>query len=111
MRLTEQQIDLLEKKGFKRWGIADRLYLSPENAGLEYDTYRSSGRISSATWRGQSISNSKAQKILWDGERSYIDVETCEVVSRSPEMRKLMNLMLEGVQVICPTPKAEAIED
>lgn len=101
--LTEKQIELLEEKGFRRWlsGGTDRLYISPMAAGLKCACY-TSGRVRSATWRGEHITATKAKAIILDGQRSYIDLETGAIHSASPEMRERIAEMVEIAQDIYP---------
>ena len=79
-RLTDEQIETLEKAGFRRWTKygKDRLYASPAAIGLELDYYKS-GNISYATLNGEQTSNSYARKLLSYIDGLYIDVETSKI--------------------------------
>jgi len=78
--MDEKKIEKLIEKGAKRWtkGGFDRLYVDAELLGLDLDYYKS-GNISSATWKGEAISNSEAGRLgvtkIWleigDGKMYY----------------------------------------
>lgn len=74
------RIDELTAIGFSRWQKygKDRLYIDPEKLGLSYGCYKS-GSISWAEYRGESISNRQAYRLL--GAKTYIDVVTEKVYS------------------------------
>lgn len=74
MKLNEKQIAALEEKGFRRWtnGTMDRLYINAETLGLEYDRFKSSGRVSYAVWRGERISNRWGNEMA--NAKTYIDI-------------------------------------
>lgn len=77
--MTEKMIEKLEAKGFKRWtkGSMDRLYINAEDLGLDCGYYNS-GNISSATFKGERISNSEAYRL--GAAKTYIDVATGKLV-------------------------------
>ena len=76
--LTEKQIAAYEAKGFKRWtkGNMDRLYINATMLGLEVSYYKS-GNVSSASWRGEGISNSAGYRLL--SSKVWVDVKTGEL--------------------------------
>lgn len=77
-KLNEKQIEKLEAKGFKRWtkGSYDRLYINPEDYGVEYDYYKT-GNISSVKLNGERVSNADGRRLK--ASKVYIDVETGEL--------------------------------
>jgi|LSQX01.1.fsa_nt_gb hypothetical protein len=86
MKLTETTIRNLIAKGASRWtkGDHDRLYLNgaaKEIVGLETTHYKS-GSISSATLKGESISNNRAGKISDIICSAYIDLTTGKLYGR-----------------------------
>jgi hypothetical protein len=86
MKLTETTIQNLIAKGASRWtkGDHDRLYLNAaanEIVGLEIEYYKS-GSISSATLKGESISNNRAGKISDIICSAYIDLTTGKLYGR-----------------------------
>ena len=86
MKLTETTIQNLIAKGATRWtkGDHDRLYLNAaanEIVGLEIEYYKS-GSISSATLKGESISNNRAGKISDIICSAYIDLTTGKLYGR-----------------------------
>ena len=78
--MTENRITELTNKGFKRWtkGNLDRLYINASQLGLECQYYHT-GNISSATFRGEHISNSQAYR--YKAAKTYIDIKTDRVMS------------------------------
>ena len=87
MKLTETTIQNLIEKGASRWtkGDHDRLYLNgaaKEIVGLETTHYKS-GSISSATLKGESISNNRAGKISDIICSAYIDLTTGNLYGRA----------------------------
>ena len=89
---TDDEINTLTDRGFKRWTkklpngkVMDRLYIKPEYLGLELTRYKS-GNISSATFNGETISNSEARRI--EGTKCYVDVATKEVVCDREDLKK-----------------------
>ena len=74
----------LVEMGASRWQKAgrDRLYLNrvaATMAGLEYDSYKT-GSVSMASLKGETISNSRASKLLVLLDAMYIDVRTGKMV-------------------------------
>lgn len=89
---TDEEIKALTDRGFNRWTkklsngkVIDRLYIKPEYLGLELTRYKS-GNISSATFNGETISNSEARRI--EGTKCYVDVATKEVVCDREDLKK-----------------------
>lgn len=89
---TDDEINTLTDRGFKRWTkklpngkVMDRLYIKPEYLGLELTRYKS-GNISSATFNGETISNSEAKRI--EGTKCYVDVATKEVVCDREDLKQ-----------------------
>lgn len=84
-KLTANQIEKLEAMGFKRWtkGNHDRLYI---NNGLykimdiEVDRYKT-GNIATAKLNGEETSNSFMNKLISAGTKSYIDLNSDEIIS------------------------------
>lgn len=64
-KLDDNTIASLEKDGWSRWtkGNFDRLYFNADKNGVLDCDYYKSGNISSATWNGEGISNSQANRI------------------------------------------------
>ena len=86
MKLTEKTIQNLIEKGASRWtkGDHDRLYLNgaaKKIVGLETEHYNS-GNISSATLKGEKISNSRARRISDVICNAYIDLNTGKLYGR-----------------------------
>lgn len=86
--MTEQRIAELEAKGFKRWtkGNIDRLYINATQLGLVC-TYYKTGNISSAEFRGETISNSKASKMK--NAKTFVDVKTGNVYSDNEWLKEV----------------------
>lgn len=89
---TDDEINTLTDRGFKRWTkklpngkVMDRLYIKPEYLGLELTRYKS-GNISSATFNGETISNSEARRI--EGTKCYVNVATKEVVCDREDLKQ-----------------------
>lgn len=89
---TDDEINTLTDRGFKRWTkklpngkVMDRLYIKPEYLGLELTRYKS-GNISSATFNGETISNSEARRI--EGTKCYVDVATKEIVCDREDLKQ-----------------------
>lgn len=78
--MENERIEELEKAGFKRWTKAgkDRLYVNASTLGLDC-TYYKTGNISSATFRGDGISNSEARR--YKAAKTYIDLNEGVIVS------------------------------
>lgn len=89
---TDDEINTLTDRGFKRWTkklpngkVMDRLYIKPEYLGLELTRYKS-GNISSATFNGETISNSEARRI--ESTKCYVDVATKEIVCDREDLKQ-----------------------
>lgn len=78
--MKQETIKNLEDKGFKRWtkGNMDRMYINSAQLGL-ICTYYKTGNISSATFGGDEISNSRARSMK--GAKTFIDLNTDTVYS------------------------------
>lgn len=86
MTMTEERIEELTKKGFKRWtkGNMDRLYINAAQLGLNCEYYKS-GNISSAEFRGDRVSNSEARRMKW--AKTYVDIKTGKVYSDNDSLK------------------------
>lgn len=80
-----ERIDELAKMGFNRWqkNGMDRMYINAGTLGLVC-TYRRSGSISNAEFRGETISHSQAYKMK--AAKTYIDLVHKCLVSDSAEL-------------------------
>ena len=96
MALTNEQIESLEKKGFRRWqkGSLDRLYINAAQLGLEC-TYYHTGNISGAEFCGVSISNCEARRMK--AAKSYINVTTGEAHSDNGELLDAIERILAEI--------------
>jgi len=85
--LTEERINELTEKGFKRWtkGNIDRLYINASQLGLDCAHYKT-GNISSATFQGEGISNSHARRMY--AAKTYIDIKTGRVTSDDDTLKR-----------------------
>lgn len=93
-KLTDDEIAALENKGFNRWtkGNIDRLYIKPTYLGLDLEYYKS-GNISSATFNGDSISNSEGRRL--NATKCYVDVATRKVVCDNEELKQAAQELLD----------------
>lgn len=98
---TDDEIKTLTDRGFNRWTkklpngkVIDRLYIDPEYLGLELTRYKS-GNISSATFNGETISNSEARRI--EGTKCYVDVVTKEVVCDREDLKQAAQEVVDNV--------------
>lgn len=93
-KLTDDEIAALENKGFNRWtkGDMDRLYIKPTYLGLDLEYYKS-GNISSATFNGDSISNSEGRRL--NATKCYVDVATRKVVCDNEELKQAAQELLD----------------
>lgn len=94
-KLTDDEIAALENKGFNRWtkGDIDRLYIKPTYLGLDLEYYKS-GNISSATFNGDSISNSEGRRL--NATKCYVDVATRKVVCDNEELKQAAQELLDS---------------
>ena len=92
--MTEQQIQSLMEKGFKRWakGNLDRLYINATQLGLVL-TYYKTGNIRSAAFNGDPISNSEGRRMK--EAKTFIDVKTGCVYSDNNALKNAVQEMLE----------------
>ncbi len=95
-KLTDDEIEALENNGFNRWtkGDMDRLYIKPTYLGLDLEYYKS-GNISSATFNGESISNSEGRRL--NATKCYVDVVTRKVVCDNEELKQAAQELLDTV--------------
>ena len=98
---TDDEIKTLTDSGFNRWmkklpngKVMDRLYIKPEYLGLELTRYKS-GNISSATFNGETISNSEARRI--EGTKCYVDIATKEVVCDREDLKQAAQEVVDNV--------------
>jgi hypothetical protein len=79
------RIDELTKMGFNRWtkNGMDRMYINASVLGL-ICTYRKSGSISCAEFRGEGISNSEGYRLK--AAKTYIDLNQNRIVSDSARL-------------------------
>lgn len=93
-KLTDDEIAALKNKGFNRWtkGNIDRLYIKPTYLGLDLEYYKS-GNISSATFNGDSISNSEGRRL--NATKCYVDVATRKVVCDNEELKQAAQELLD----------------
>lgn len=78
-------IEELTAKGFRRWqkNGMDRMYIDAAALGLVCTFYKT-GNISSAEFRGESISNSEGAKLK--AAKTYIDLNANRIVSDSARL-------------------------
>lgn len=78
--ITNNMIETMESRGFKRWQKAgkDRMYINATNLGLVYTTYKT-GNISSARFGEDEISNAEARRML--SSKTYVDLVQGMIVS------------------------------
>ena len=83
--MTQEGIDLLLQKGFKRWtkNGKDRLYINASQLGLECEYYHT-GNIKNAEFRGEHISNSQAYR--YKAAKTYVELGPDRLVSDYPEL-------------------------
>lgn len=80
-----KSIEELTRMGFCRWqkNGMDRMYINASSLGLDC-TYYKTGNISSATFNGESISNSEARGLKY--AKTYIDLVNNVIVSDSARL-------------------------
>lgn len=95
--MTNEMIQKLEERGFKRWqkGSYDRLYINSENLGLELSFYNT-GNISGAHWQGATISHAEGGRLRY--AKTYIDVQTGKVFSQHEWLKEAAETILKEVQ-------------
>ena len=83
--MTNEKIAELTTMGFNRWqkNGFDRLYVNASTLGLTC-TYYKTGNISSAEFRGDSISNSRARSMK--ASKTYIDLARNQIVSDDADL-------------------------
>lgn len=93
----EKMIQEAIKRGGKRWqkGTMDRIYFTAETLGLECTFYKS-GNVSSATFNGRDISNSKAGWLRYG--KTYIDVEKWEAKGDFPELQNALQELMDEIK-------------
>lgn len=99
--ITEQVIKQLTEMGASRWtkGAHDRLYLNGAAAqliGLECEYYKS-GNISSATMKGEGISNRRASIILASVSSTFIDLTTGGLCQMGTECKEDLIAALDAM--------------
>lgn len=117
---TDDEIKTLTDGGFNRWTkklpngkVMDRLYIKPEDLGLELTRYKS-GNISSATFNGETISNSEARRI--ESTKCYVDVATKKVVCDREDLKQAAQEVVDNVlskekpQVLAQTETKKAAQ-
>lgn len=94
--MTEERINELIAKGFKRWskGNYDRLYINARNLGLKLRFYNT-GNIAEATFNGEEISNRSGGRLA--SAKTYIDIKTGEVYSDDQRLADAAKL-LAGIE-------------
>lgn len=95
--LNEKMIEKLTAKGFNRWtkGKYDRLYINAKELGLVCEYYKT-GNIKSAEIGTHGVSNSEAYRMK--SAKTYIDIETGEVVSDNRWLKEAAEEILEAVK-------------
>lgn len=95
--MTQERIEELERKGFKRWtkGNIDRLYINAAQLGLDCTFYKT-GNISGATFHGASISNAEAGRMK--AAKTFVDIKTGKVHSDNKHLF-LAASALAGIEV------------
>ena len=95
--MNEKMIEKLAAKGFNRWtkGKYDRMYVNAKDLGLVCEYYKT-GNVHSATFQGERVSNSEAYRMK--AAKTYIDVETGEVVSDNHYLKEAAEEVLEAVK-------------
>lgn len=95
--MNEKMIEKLAAKGFSRWtkGKYDRMYINAKDLGLDCEYYKT-GNIADATFRGEGVSNSEAYRMK--AAKTYIDVETGEVVSDNRYLKEATEEVLAAVK-------------
>lgn len=94
--MTNEMISKLEKAGAKRWtkGRFDRLYINAWVLGLEC-TYYNTGNISSATFKGEHISNCEGYRMK--AAKTYIDIETGEIKSTNQYLQEAAEELVNSI--------------
>lgn len=105
--MNEKMIEKLATKGFNRWtkGKYDRMYVNAKDLGLVCEYYKT-GNIADATFQGEGISNSEAYRMK--AAKTYIDVETGEVVSDNRYLKEAAEEVLEAVKAEIEAEEATA---
>ena len=95
--MNEKMIEKLAAKGFNRWtkGKYDRMYINAKDLGLVCEYYKT-GNIHSATFQGEGVSNSEAYRMK--AAKTYIDVETGEVISDNRYLKEAAEEVIESVK-------------
>ncbi len=92
-RMTDERIQELENKGFKRWikGAIDRLYVNAYQLGLNTEKYNS-GNIRRAYFGDDTISNCEARRMI--AAKTFVDVNTGRVFSDNSTLKKAVMAIL-----------------
>ena len=78
--MTNEKVEALEKLGAKRWTC----------------DYYKTGNVKDAAFRGDSISNCEARRLMY--AKTYIDVKTGELHSDSDKLRDAATELLKSVE-------------
>ena len=95
--MTSEKIEKLEKLGAKRWtkGNYDRLYISAKVLGLDCDYYKT-GNVKDAAFRGDSISNCEARRLMY--AKTYIDIAAGTLHSDNDKLKAAAAELLASVE-------------
>ena len=95
--MTNEKVEALEKLGAKRWtkGSYDRLYIGAKVLGLECSYYKT-GNVKDATFRGDSISNCEARRLMY--AKTYIDIATGTLYSDNDKLKAAAAELLASVE-------------
>lgn len=82
MELTKNQIEQMERKGFKYWtsGDKERLYINPWQIDGVQTNWKKTGK-KTVSIDGEELSYTKSALFGPYGAKSYVDVKTGEVVT------------------------------
>jgi len=93
--MNQQVIDKLIAAGGNRWqkNGMDRIYFKASQLGLDYSCYKT-GNISSATFNGERISNSEANRMC--AAKTYYNVVTNTVVSDNSALKAAVDSIINN---------------
>lgn len=96
--MTEQQIQNLMTKCFKRWTKEnlDRLYINATQLGLVL-TYYKTGNISTAEFNGERISNSEGGRMK--AAKTFIDVKTGKAYSDNYTLKTAVEELMQEMEI------------
>lgn len=94
--MTEQVIEKMVGRGFKRWtkGNLDRLYINASQLGLVCSRYNT-GNIKHAEFNGDSISNSHARRMY--SAKTFVDCKTGKVHGDDDALCRVAEKILKEV--------------